>query len=414
MAQAPPPAEPAPQAAPPPAQPGQAPEQAQPSPAPVPAPVIVRDVGFKTPESVLHDAEQDVYFVSNINGGPTETDGNGFISKLGPDGKVVELKWIDGTKPDVTLNAPKGLAISGDKLYVTDITFVRIFDRKTGKPLGKIGAAGATFLNDIAAAPDGTLYLSDSGLKVTQKGFESSGSDAIFRIGTRGTADLLLRDPGLKGPNGLLADNEGVWVASYASNELYRVSVEGNEGKKEKVQTLPTGGLDGVAQASDGSVLVSSWEGSAVYRGKPGGTFTKVAADVKSPADIGYDGKRNVLLIPLFMSDAVQIQSLGAPPAKPAPAAQPAAQLKAQPAAQPKAQPAAQPAAAQPKAQSAAQPAAAQPAAAQPKAQGAAPPAGAQPAAKKTPQPVAKTAPAAPPKTEPAPQPAPSTPPAKK
>src|SRR5690606_4178169 len=115
----------------------------------------------------------------------------------------------------------------------------------------------------------------------------------------------------------------------------------------------------------------SSWEGSAVYRGTPEGDFTAVVSDVKAPADIGYDAKRNALLIPLFMSDAVQIQSLGAPatPA-PAPASQPAA---AQPA---PAQPAAaQPAPAQP---AAAQPAPAQPAAAQP---APAQPAAAQPAA---------------------------------
>src|SRR5690606_33954138 len=83
VAQAPPPAQPAPEPAPPPQQP-QKPEQAQPVPAPR-APVVVRDVGFKTPESVLHDPAQDGYFASNINGKPTDTDGNGCISKLRPD-----------------------------------------------------------------------------------------------------------------------------------------------------------------------------------------------------------------------------------------------------------------------------------------------------------------------------------------
>jgi sugar lactone lactonase YvrE len=355
VAAAPPPSPPEQQQAQAPAQTAPAQEQAAPAPAPAaPAPVVLKDLGFRTPEAVFYDAEQDVYLVSNINGGPAEADGNGFISKVGPDGKLIELKWIDGTKADVTLNAPKGMAVSGDKLYVADLTFVRVFDRKTGKALGKIGAAGATFLNAVAAAPDGTIYVSDSGLKAGKEGLEPTGSDAIYRIGTRGTAEPVLRDKSLNRPNGLVADNEGVWVASFGSNELYRVNVKGNEGKKEQVHQLPTGALDGLVALPDGSVLVSSWAGGAVYRGKPGGSFSAVVKDVKSPAAIGYDQKRNALLIPLFESDAVQIHTIGAAPAPQqgasaaAPAPQPAAgqQAPAPTPAQPG--PAPQPAPAQP------------------------------------------------------------------
>ena len=41
--------------------------------------IVIKDVGFMTPESVLHDAEQDIYLVANINGDPLGVDGNGFI-----------------------------------------------------------------------------------------------------------------------------------------------------------------------------------------------------------------------------------------------------------------------------------------------------------------------------------------------
>ena len=36
---------------------------------------------MKTPESVRYDADLDVFFVSNINGNPSEKDGNGFIAR---------------------------------------------------------------------------------------------------------------------------------------------------------------------------------------------------------------------------------------------------------------------------------------------------------------------------------------------
>ena len=149
----PPPVSPSP---PPPAPASPSASAAAPEPASAPPPpVVVKDVGLAVPESVLHDVEQDVYLVSNINGGPVERDNNGFISRVSPEGKVLELKFIEGGKGDTKLSAPKGMAIVGDTLYVTDIASVRVFDRKTGKPKGRIGAGGATFLNDIGTYPLG-------------------------------------------------------------------------------------------------------------------------------------------------------------------------------------------------------------------------------------------------------------------
>jgi sugar lactone lactonase YvrE len=280
------------------------------SPSAVEPPVVLKDVGFKTPESVLYDPEQDVYFVSNINGKPVEADGNGFISKVSPEGKVLELKWIDGTKKGSTLDAPKGLAVFGDTLYVADLNVIRLFDRKTGASKGKIAAVGSTFLNDVAAAPDGTIYVSDSGLKAGKEGLDPTGTDAVYKIGKSRRADKLIASKELSGPNGLLADDKGVWAVTFGTDALYRV---GLDGKKEPNQKLPVGSLDGIVKLPDGSLLVSSWASSSVLRGTVGGPFETVIKDVKSPADIGYDTKRNVVLIPLFTLDSVQLQKLPGP-----------------------------------------------------------------------------------------------------
>lgn len=129
-----------------------------------PKPTVVQG-GFQTPESVLYDPRADVYLVSNINGNPTGTDGNGFISRVSPAGRILALRWIDGTKQGVRLNAPKGMALFGTTLYVADITAVRMFDRSTGRFKGSIDVMGSTFLNDLAAGSDGSIYASDSGLK---------------------------------------------------------------------------------------------------------------------------------------------------------------------------------------------------------------------------------------------------------
>ena len=91
------------------------------APAAPSAPITVAEVGFATPESVLHDEIADVYLVSNINGHPLQPDGNGFISQLSPTGEVLDLKWIDGETEGVELNAPKGMAIVGDVLPQTSV-----------------------------------------------------------------------------------------------------------------------------------------------------------------------------------------------------------------------------------------------------------------------------------------------------
>jgi sugar lactone lactonase YvrE len=269
--------------------------------APGTAAPAVRYTGFSTPESVLYDDASDRYLVSNINGKPGDVDGNGYISVLSPDGQVTTAKWIAGGTNKVKLDAPKGMAISQGVLYVADITAVRKFDAKTGAPKGDIPIAGATFLNDVSAGQDGKIYVSDTGVKFGANGPEPTGTDAVYVI-DKGKVHPLAKSKELSGPNGVLATDKGVLVASFSSNEVYRLE---KDGKRADITKLPEGGLDGIVAVGD-SLLVSSWKGSAVYRGKLGGTFEVAIANVKSPADIGFDKKRNRVLVPHFMEDVVE------------------------------------------------------------------------------------------------------------
>lgn len=269
-----------------------------------PAPIVVKDVGFETPESVLHEPTSDVYLVSNINGGPFDKDDNGFISKLSPEGQVIELKWIDGAAQDVELNAPKGLGIADGKLYVADIDVIRTFDLASGKPAGTIQVAKASFLNDIAVGPDGTVYVSDTGFKPGT--FEPGKNDAIYKIDSSGKVSTLIKGEELQQPNGVFADSSGLWVATWGGS-VYRVTPEG---KMEGAVTAPGAQLDGLYRTPDGQKLVSSWEKSMVYVATPDGQFSPLVSDLKSPADLGYDSKRGQVLVPLFTENSVQIQKL--------------------------------------------------------------------------------------------------------
>ncbi len=273
---------------------------------PVEQPTTIHDVGFLTPESVLYDGQADVYLVSNINGSPLEKDDNGFISRVAPDGSVLTLKWIDGAAADVTLNAPKGTGVNGDTLFVADIDAVRLFNRTTGAPLGSRDVPGATFLNDLAVGPDGTVYVTDSGLKAGPQGFAPTGTDAVYRFDAAGRPVAVAKDTALGRPNGVLADQAGLVVVTFGSGEAYQLDVA--SGKRTLLPKPPAGSLDGVVRLADGSLLVSSWDGKAVYRSATGGAgaWTVAVDSVEAPADIGYDTKRKRLLVPLFTANVVR------------------------------------------------------------------------------------------------------------
>lgn len=265
---------------------------------------IVLAEGWSTPESVLYDAEQDVYLVSNINGSPVERDGNGFISRVNPETLQVEAKWIEGGRNGAQLDAPKGMAIVGDELWVSDITFVRRFDRKTGARRSSFEITGTAFLNDLVS--DGNdVYVSDSGMKLEGGNFVGTNTDAIWLV-TGAQPRRHASGMDLNRPNGLAVSGGKLWAVSFAGSELYDIA----GGKKGQATALPAGSLDGVVALSDGSFLVSSWEGKAVYRGTPGGTFQAVVQNVESPADIGLDSKRNRILIPHFTENRVSIHPL--------------------------------------------------------------------------------------------------------
>lgn len=266
--------------------------------------------GFKTPESVIYDPDQDVWFVTNINGNPSVKDDNGFISRLNHDGTVDSLRFIAAGVGKVTLNAPKGTAITGDTLWVADIDAVRGFNRKTGQPVATIEVGSkAKFLNDLVAAPDGSLYVTDTGVLFDAKGnVTHPGPDRIFKIGKGHAVTVAAEGDVLERPNGIawdapgqrfmLAPFGGTTIASWVPGQAPVPFAKG------------PGGQDGIEVLSDGRVLVTSWADSTLFIAAPGGNKV-IVSKVASPADIGIDRGRRIVAIPLFTLDRVEFWDLG-------------------------------------------------------------------------------------------------------
>ncbi len=111
--------------------------------------------GLEKPESVFYDAKRDVIYVSNVSGGMMDKNGSGFIAMISPDGKMVTRQWVTG------LDAPKGMTMHGDTLYVSDIDRLVAIDVESGEIAGDWSAENAQFLNDLAVDGEGRIYVSD-------------------------------------------------------------------------------------------------------------------------------------------------------------------------------------------------------------------------------------------------------------
>jgi len=255
--------------------------------------------GLKTPESFIADPSTGNYFISNINGGgPGGKDDDGFITKLDKDGKVINLAFVDGKNKDITLNAPKGLDIIGNVIYVSDIDFVRGFDKETGKLLHDLDfkAFNPSSLNDLTHDSQGNLYVSDW------------IGNFIFKIETRNNhkVSVIAKGNTLGGPNGLNIHPK--------TNKLINVTWETG-----KVQEIDSSGsikilvedkrfktLDGIDFDNNGNMFVSSFTGGEVYKITPDLKVDVFLKGLTSPADINIDKKNNLLLIPSFEGNSAK------------------------------------------------------------------------------------------------------------
>lgn len=253
--------------------------------------------GLAGPESVRYDPDQDVFFISNFNGPGDARDGNGFISRVAPDGRMIALRFMTGTDRH-PLHAPRGMFLLGDTLFVVDADGVHGFHRVTGKHLVFIDftAFEPGFLNDLTAGPDGALYVTDT------------GASKIYRIRNR-RARIVEEDMLLGPPNGITwdAEHERLLLAPWGGGQTLRAWRP--EDRSLEIYAMSPGGyFDGV-ELVNGRILVSSQADSSLYliENGHGRVLVKTAG---RPADIGIDTKRMRVAVPYVALDRVDVWRL--------------------------------------------------------------------------------------------------------
>ncbi|MFC2170703.1 T9SS type A sorting domain-containing protein [Calditrichota bacterium] len=240
---------------------------------------------FNQPESVIWDASNERYIVSNM--------GNGRLLEMDEEGETDA--WVTAG-----LNRPRGMTILDGILYVTDFTFVRGYNLNVGNQVFNVMIDSAIAMNDLEN--DGTyLYASDS------------NRNKIFKIDVEEESYEEYVTTGLNVPNGLLYDQNlnRILICSYRVNSPIQ-AVSLNTGTLSTVVNTTLDELDGLAVDGRGRIYVSSWSTGSVYR------FDRffrddpeeVSTGHRGPADIFVNTESNFLVVPNYQSNSVSFVDL--------------------------------------------------------------------------------------------------------
>jgi len=241
------------------------------------------DSVIAVPESVLPG--KDILYISLIDGAGWTADGKGGVGKLSREGKIIDSLWITG------LNAPKGMGMAGNRLYVADMNEVVIIDIQNGKIEKKLKIDSAKGLNDITVSDKGIVYVSDSrGAK-------------IWRIEN----DIIsLYLDSTNGVNGLKAVGDDLyigWDKSFVKANLQKQITK-------IAQVLQQ--IDGIEPIGNGDFILTAWVGYIWYVHADGSveTLLETQQQKKNTADIGYDQQKKIVYVPTFNAKTIVAYSL--------------------------------------------------------------------------------------------------------
>jgi alpha-acetolactate decarboxylase len=255
--------------------------------------------GFSMPESITSDGKR--FFVSNQGQDVFSKDGDGFISEISGDGKLINLKFLPQSGK---LNAPKGMTIAGNTLYVADLDRIIGFDLNTRKTVLEITIPQAQVLNDICRLEEGYIAVTET----------VSGN--IYKVNTKTKSVTILGNiPTANGINYNSNTNQLVVCTngkSYGDGSIY---IKSRDEDFKELPNISNGFFDGIEFTDDDHLLISDWVTFPVKG------FGKLwTYDLKnqhaefqfieeSAADIFYNQSKDQIWIPQMFQNKVVIHS---------------------------------------------------------------------------------------------------------
>ena len=253
--------------------------------------------GFATPESVTSDGKR--FFVSNQGQDFSSRDGDGFISEIAADGKLIELKFAP-TKG--VLHAPKGMAVENSILYVADLERIVGFDINSRTTVFELAIPQATVLNDICRLENGFIGVTDT----------YSGN--IYKVNTRTKSfEIIGNIPTI---NGISFNRNTNQLAVCTNGETLgegAVYIKTGNGDFQKLPNIANGFFDGVEWLDDNHLLISDW---VTFPTKGYGKLwiydlvnqqPEMLLTEESVADIYYDHSSQKIYMPQMLKNKVII-----------------------------------------------------------------------------------------------------------
>lgn len=263
------------------------------------APQLVWETGgFMGPESVVFDAAHQQFYVSNMGTfGNGATPHDGFISRVGADGKILELKWVTG------LDDPKGLALANGKLYVGDDPGLAEIDIAAGKLVTwHKPDDGKGDFNDCTADAAGNVYVCSGRL------------GTVFRLHDGKFGPWYKLDKAKTGGlNGLKAEKDRLLLGGW--------SLRGADGKEQlghistvayadqalgRLGDQPVCHIDGLEPDGQGGYTVTDWLLGDVLYVTADGKTTPLLQLGKGTADHTYLADQHLLIIPQMLESKLR------------------------------------------------------------------------------------------------------------
>ncbi len=256
---------------------------------------IKKELPLDAPEAAFWHADSRTWIVSSLGGGVSlERDGFGWLTRYDENGKLMDARWVEG------MDAPTGIAAVGNLLYVADRSGVHEVDINQAKVLRTIEIPDAKFLNDVAAAPNGDVFVSD---------FEAN---RIYRLNSDRKVEVWLETDELQNPNGLVVDGNYLIIATWGpmtNPETFEVKHPGTIMKANIEsrnlsplgQGEPIASFDGII-AVDGQYFATDWPSGRLLRITAEGEVQEVLTGFYQLADLGFHPEQNTIAMPV-MSD---------------------------------------------------------------------------------------------------------------
>lgn len=225
------------------------------------------------------------------------------VSRISPDGKrrrsIVQ-----------TVRRPNGLAIDGsERLWIAEAYEGAIICiTSDGRELKRIAGGGSRFLwpNDLVFAPNGLLYMTDSGIlepdfidgaAIRPDYLDLAYDGKVFEIDPASGRVLRQLDRGLKFPNGIALGLDGVLYANETlTGEVYRYDLAKDRPERQRFgnvlrSDLPPAfrGPDGMKFGTDGRLYCTVYrQGDVTVLGRDGSVSERIATLGALPTNIAF------------------------------------------------------------------------------------------------------------------------------